>query len=209
MSVEIDTQSACLRCGRSHPRNSDNCPGSKARCHYCQKIGHFQRVCLRKKKGIPPVKVLNFAEKGESTNMPPSGEQPYTPPSGEQRHTTQQQQQYDEPEEFRVLASTSNRYGSLKTVHLLVEGVPMEFVPDSGSTINVIRKSNLTPEQCSKISPHSQVFVKPYGAAAYQSLGTIVLPVKFGSINAMGRFQVIDNEAVNILSVDASQKLGI
>lgn len=39
----------CVWCGNNtHPR--DNCPAKDATCRYCEKKGHFEKVCLKKKK---------------------------------------------------------------------------------------------------------------------------------------------------------------
>ena len=38
----------CFKCGNNHGRNA-TCPAAHARCNHCNKIGHFQRVCMKKR----------------------------------------------------------------------------------------------------------------------------------------------------------------
>ena len=42
-------QKPCFNYGRS-PHARDKCPAKSAKCHFCQKTGHFANVCLSKKK---------------------------------------------------------------------------------------------------------------------------------------------------------------
>ena len=42
----------CPRCGKSDHRSPD-CPFRDATCRYCQKRGHLEVVCLKKKRGVP------------------------------------------------------------------------------------------------------------------------------------------------------------
>ena len=44
---------ACPRCGKSDHRSPD-CPFRDATCRYCQKRGHLEVVCLKKKRGGVP-----------------------------------------------------------------------------------------------------------------------------------------------------------
>ncbi|XP_014676131.1 PREDICTED: uncharacterized protein LOC106816090 [Priapulus caudatus] len=46
-------QVVCVRCGRSN-QISKVCPYLTATCHFCQRKGHLQSVCLQKKRGNKP-----------------------------------------------------------------------------------------------------------------------------------------------------------
>ena len=48
----------CPRCGQSD-HESKNCPFREAICHFCQKMGHLQTVCLKKRRGAQPVRVIS------------------------------------------------------------------------------------------------------------------------------------------------------
>ena len=39
----------CFNCGGKHSQG-DRCPASNSKCHYCQKVGHWAKVCFAKKK---------------------------------------------------------------------------------------------------------------------------------------------------------------
>ena len=48
----------CPRCGKTDHKAAD-CPSRDAVCHYCQKTGHLQSVCLQKKRGQQqPVNII-------------------------------------------------------------------------------------------------------------------------------------------------------
>ena len=40
----------CPRCGSTTEHIAKACPHIKSTCHFCQKMGHLQSVCLKKKK---------------------------------------------------------------------------------------------------------------------------------------------------------------
>ena len=48
----------CPRCGKTDHRSAD-CPYKEAICRYCQKLGHLEAVCLKKKKHTQPVKTIS------------------------------------------------------------------------------------------------------------------------------------------------------
>ena len=48
----------CPRCGQSD-HESKNCHFREAICHFCQKMGHLQTVCLKKRRGAQPVRVIS------------------------------------------------------------------------------------------------------------------------------------------------------
>lgn len=48
----------CPRCGQSD-HESKNCPFRETVCHFCQKMGHLQAVCLKKRRGAQPVKIIS------------------------------------------------------------------------------------------------------------------------------------------------------
>ena len=40
--------SGCFRCGNKHDVDA-TCPAIHAKCQYCKKVGHFQKVCMKKR----------------------------------------------------------------------------------------------------------------------------------------------------------------
>ena len=43
-----NSSSGCMRCGFTHDKNS--CPASNSTCNYCQKKGHWKKMCLKLKR---------------------------------------------------------------------------------------------------------------------------------------------------------------
>ncbi|GLV33436.1 hypothetical protein CBL_20175, partial [Carabus blaptoides fortunei] len=39
------TAKKCMRCGKDHKRDQQNCPAINFTCHKCQKTGHWAKVC--------------------------------------------------------------------------------------------------------------------------------------------------------------------
>ena len=44
----VQSRKSCCRCGGEYP-HSQQCPALKEECNFCKKMGHFEKVCLRKR----------------------------------------------------------------------------------------------------------------------------------------------------------------
>ena len=60
--------SSCFGCGGSHAKGKENCPAKDVKCHYCQRNGHYQRVCLQKQRNVSELAYHNLAE--DNTDNP-------------------------------------------------------------------------------------------------------------------------------------------
>ena len=40
----------CMECGKHEHQLGQKCPAKNAKCKECHKIGHFHKVCQRKKR---------------------------------------------------------------------------------------------------------------------------------------------------------------
>ena len=43
-------ETCCFNCGRSHPKKKEDCPARDSTCRFCDRVGHWERMCFAKKK---------------------------------------------------------------------------------------------------------------------------------------------------------------
>ena len=62
----------CMNCGRNHGPRRNACPARNATCNFCTKLGHFERVCLKKYPHLlEQRKVSSVLVVGANINAPP------------------------------------------------------------------------------------------------------------------------------------------
>lgn len=63
------TDYACYKCGGQCKPRSEQCPAKNADCKFCGKTGHWERVCLAKKKGNNNNKEYRNQGRKEQANL--------------------------------------------------------------------------------------------------------------------------------------------
>lgn len=180
----------CYRCDKTgHFARDRKCPARKEICKKCSKVGHFARCC----KSTPPgsdtkVKgVYSVKEAAQETETLPY--YAFSIEDGEE----------DECE-----------------VDLVVGGVKMSLMVDSGSTINIVdkktwsylkgKKIQCTSEKCTKDS--KEVF--PYGSKiSLPILGKFTAEVQTKTKSTQAVFAVLDGEGRSIIGRRSAKLLGI
>ena len=127
----------CFRCGdATHLANK--CRVVKTECHFCKRIGHIQKVC-RKRKGNEAVHQVS-AKDGVPVGLlqGPTQRAVLLDPDAE---ADQQQQEWSKQgvgETVKTLYTTSESCAVPIVLPTTVDGVPLEFELDTGSSLSLL-----------------------------------------------------------------------
>eukprot|EP00057_Strongylocentrotus_purpuratus_P005494 XP_003731095.1 PREDICTED: uncharacterized protein K02A2.6-like [Strongylocentrotus purpuratus] len=183
----------CKYCGGQLPHSAD-CPARGKTCNFCHKKDHFERVCQTKARSQQSqhVKSVSTAPADSDRNSPVS-QPPADSSSDEYCYALQ---------EDTVSAVTPQ-------VTLMVEHVPIPFLVDTGTTVNIIDETAYELLGKPILLPRPGSRLVPYGSAkALPLLGKCNLSVERDGNTYSFVFNVVAGRYGCLLSCDASQALG-
>ena len=132
----------CSYCGTPNCVGGNKCPAFGKICTYCGKPNHFESVCYRKKKNIPPAKVhpklSNAVNVGEDSDSEDD--------AGKNLNNLF-------PADNKILNINALGSNELKTVPISMGGLQVDVLPDSGSKANVIMRNYLSETMLAQVSP--------------------------------------------------------
>lgn len=178
----------CLRCGGEHSKDL-TCPAKDAKCNYCSITGHFERVCLKKKKKTP--RLHQITEKQESRDD-------Y---SGDDEIN----------DEHFFLGSIDTQHGNTIQADVTINNKhDTKIKIDTGADADVITLSDLQAMPFTlDIHPCKEVLLG-YGGNKIHHLGYVTLQVTYKDRTITTKFYVVttpDNPSV--LGCKSSLELGI
>lgn len=186
-----NSASQCFRCGSSeHYANDSRCPARQKTCDKCGRKRHFKKLCKTKNITAKKKKVRQVEESEEEDEK--LNENPKQIPG--------------------VLAVNDEKYNS--KVKCLVGGVPLEWLVDSGASVNVIDESTwkmLKTRGC-KVSCESVEAKKKlvaYGNHKLKVKGVFKTDIAHGSVTVHWEVYVIKGQGTNLLDKMTSIDLGV
>ena len=140
----------CFRCGSfSHKANFERCPARKVKCHGCEKVGHFKKMC--KNTNVKSQKdVLRVSEDVASSATDVDSEDTYTI--------------------FSVESSPK-----LITCNVQIDGNCFDCVADSGAALNIMPVNFFPNTEWNRTS----IKLKTYGGAALDVVGVKRFKVRY------------------------------
>ena len=189
----------CSRCSTPNCVGGKKCPAYGKTCTYCRKLHHFESVCFRKKKNIPPPKAhfkqSNAVDVGEDSDSDAdAGKSITSTPTN------------------KTLIINAVDSNELKTVPVVMGGLEIDVLPDSGSKANVIGDNYLSETMLSTLSPTKTV-LQPYKSEKIIPLGKIYTNTHWGNLKYRTKWYVVDKGKLGncppLLSSRTSEALGI
>lgn len=186
-------RNTCYRCDGEHP--TSQCRHINSVCSYCQKDGHIERACMKKKRN---------RNTGRNTSLFYNEEEEF---DSEEEH-------YQEGEGEPLLHITStfhmkSHHEPPITVHPVIEGKVIKMEVDTGTAVSVISESDYT---CSanfnmvNLEPSSEI-LRAYSGDTIQPLGKIKVNVKLNSQTANLDLLVVPHGGPALLGRDWLGKL--
>ena len=173
------TQRSCYRCGSSD-HLADKCFHKTATCRYCQKEGHLERVCLRKKRrqachSVQADTTDDYDETGEGV--------PLFKINDESIHST--------------------RANGPLFVPVNVNGACVDMELDTGSGVTVLTRNDFT--KCKgdvKALQKPTVVLRGFSGAKITCLGEMQMPVTIAGSTKNVLLRVVNNEYSSLLGRD-------
>ena len=187
----------CFRCGNKHSSDA-TCPATHAKCSYCKKTGHFQKVCIKKRLKQVHEIVQSPEYQGQEIHLNDHDEE--TSDSSSTSSSDEDEGSDLEPIAVFLDTITSensvNRMNSypnkIYTTVKINDQCSIQMKVDTGAdtcilTIEDLQRLGLLVE----IKPCSSI-LKGYGGNSIQNLGTTNLEVTFKDTSILTEFTIVE-----------------
>ena len=196
---------ACYRCGApDHNASNSSCPARKATCTGCQSVGHFAKQCRSKgKSGGPSVE----ERKGNSAASP----------AEDKRKRTIRRVVEDESSDEEYAFQVTDGQSSDNHVFIIVGGVEIRILVDSGATCNLItqpiwEEMKRNHVKCKCEPSNNRIF--NYGRRVQLPvMGSFTAEARNGEKRTIAKFYVLKDDPEQkfepLLSSKTSKLLGV
>ena len=173
----------CFRCNQAGHKSSDtNCPAKDKTCRKCGLMGHFAVVCITKA--------------GKNVNR--------------SHHVKQMTEEPGTDFLFSTKEQNEGKTGVSATC--AVGGIPVDFLIDSGSTINIVNRRTWEHLKSKKLRCKmwtSSGTIKAYGGHSVSIVGRFSAVISHKNASSQAEFAVFDGDAPSILSCETSLELNL
>ncbi len=181
---------SCYRCGGNHSRDAA-CPAKSAVCRHCGKLGHFQKVCMQKKKQLHEIATSSSPDLQDD-----AAAVPFTIGTVDSTST---------------VSSISSFPNKLFATVKLNKSYNLKLKIDTGAdtcilTVDDLQQLPFAPE----VKPSSSI-LKGYGGSRIKNIGATSLQVSHGEKSTQILFDVVEAPRGNpsIIGCSQAQELGL
>lgn len=170
----------CKRCGESHKK--DKCPAFDKTCEFCQKKGHIEELCFKRKHAIKESLQNNSKESNDTKSK--SGKKNVSKIS------------------INQIEKMNRKY-----IDILINGNQVALQIDTAADISVISKKT-----CSELNlKYSNTEITPNDASGNQLslIGEIDCDIVFNDQTCHSTLYVSRNEHLNVFGIDLLYKFGL
>ena len=195
----------CLRCGGNHNMASD-CPAKEAQCNYCQKVGHYRKVCFKLKKHKVHEIMDDPDYNGEEIYL--QEEEPVHTNIGtitsSRKIQSLKQQTTQQPAHQQKLGDRIFATVKVNDSHKI------KLKVDTGADTCVLTIDDLQNLPFPVSPRKSNNILNSYGGGLLKNYGTVKLKVTFRNQSTVATFNVVHAPGEHsILGCRQSQELGI
>nr|XP_029712665.1 uncharacterized protein K02A2.6-like [Aedes albopictus] len=212
-------QNQCFRCGSfGHYANDKKCPARKKTCDKCGIIGHFKKCCKSKSVSDKKKKKVRQVEDTDDSDDDPEREVESDDSCESDIHHIFSAKLVDDrvsrtrSRSCEQLLSVEDKYNT--KISCIVGGVRMQWVIDSGASVNVIDENTwkMLKKQHCKISYESDEPRKKlvaYGNHKLHVKGVFKADINHGSSTVHREIYVVEGQGANLLGKTTSIDLGV
>ena len=205
----------CLRCGNNHSSTAV-CPAKNVRCNYCNVIGHYQKVCMKKNMKKVHEIVNSEGYGGQDIHL---GEHQLSDAPSEEEYETENSMPIQVF--LGTLCCNSPVTRSLHSVHKYPNKIyatvkvndtcNLRLKVDPGADTSVINTYDLQNLPFIVDIKDSQDILSNYGNGLIKNLGVCHLKLSFKDKGSVVRFNIVDTSpnSPSLLGCRSSQELGI
>lgn len=177
----------CFRCDGPHKANDSQCPARDKYCNECKIKGHLAKCCNQRKT----LNKVHCVEK----EVIPGNYKSDSDDSCTNRYDLFYVNSFNSPTDFEALSRD-----------ILVQGIPVRALIDTGSQINVL-PSNVVP---SELLRKSSAKIFAYSGSPLSVLGETFVKLQYKSKVINAKFFVVDSEIARpLMSFNLCRELGL
>ena len=207
--------SGCFRCGNKHDSDA-TCPATHAKCAYCKKTGHFQKVCMKKRLKQVHEIVQSPQYQGQEIHL--QGDDGETSDSSSISSCDEDEPSDSEPIAVFLDAITSDSSvdsmssfpNKIYTTVKVNNQRNIKMKVDTGADTCILTTEDLQRLGLSvEIKPCSSV-LKGYGGHCIANLGTTTLQIAFKDASVSSEFTIVEAPGhPSMIGCRQAQELGI
>ncbi len=197
----------CFRCGNNHSKSAE-CPAKNSRCRYCNTLGHYQKVCMKKRMKKVNEIVNSPYYQGQDIHL--------SDDSDEDSYDTY----HDDTSEDYPVNVTLDSIHSLHSLHQEKDKIyadvklndifKMKFKVDTGADTCVITTDDLQFLPFKFDIVQDDNILTGYGGTRIKSFGTIKMKVTFKDKSIVTNFYIVQAPgSPSMIGCRQSQELGI
>lgn len=184
---EVKENAKCIYCGNVHAPRKEACPAYGKKCALCSKLHHFAKVC----KSTPRRRVIKHVNAVLDEDEEDDNE-------------------HKEDWEYKVHGLSHNLTKNEIYCTARINSRDINLKIDTGAKCNVLPLQHFKQVKAKEaINKAKAVNLIAYGGERFSTLGTVDLLSKIGEISEIITFQVIDRQAMPILGLNDSLRLGL
>ena len=197
-----DEEQSCYFCGGPYPHKG-SCPASNKKCNYCERIGHYEKMCHQRKR-----------DRDKSAKDRNSRDDSKLPQKEERKESARRIEIDDSDSDSEFVFFTESKASSKSSIPaatINISNAPVRTLIDTGTSINMMgidTYENLPspPELMTDTLPH----VYAYGANQSMKLaGYFKTPISHKGSTAETKFYVTEKPGETLLNYVTSRDLGL
>ena len=182
----------CPKCGGAHQK-SENCPARSAECRYCGKIGHYKKVCFKRRQR----QLHEINDEGQGTNLDYDYEE-HCSNVGTVDTVSSVQAVTDYPKKLFTVVRLNNCHD-------------LRMKIDTGADTNILTTYDIQDMPFVPSMKASSKILKGYGGSSIDNIGVSALEVSHGNKSLRVNFDIVNapNGSNSIIGCSTALELGL
>lgn len=194
----------CKNCGNKwHNNGRQACPAANITCHFCNKQGHFAKVCITKQRQeqVPQ----------PGTSKPVSQKHGSKPSQivKNKRNVNYNESKDEASSDEHSFHLSVNHIDNVPTTSIQMNGQNVNFIIDTGSSVNLISESTFSQLNKQTLSVDTSKIYPYCSTEKLEILGKFTAMLKHEDNKIQAEIHVVKGKCQSLLSYETSKKLNL